>query len=228
MVQQWFSCSKAWLVQLECMTKQSCPTVHTQISDAVAKMYHADRDRAKSTYYNKWITDATSNQATLIKIADKLLHSSSAPVFPSYALPQSGWWPFIVFHWQDGFHPLLSLTNCPWPDKRVFSRTPCHLTFSAFITLSVNDVHDLIKKFSIKSCPLDPIPADLFRVSLSTLIPALTPIVNHSLEAGCFPSSLKHAQLSPIFKKLTTTLSHSKISAQSPTWLTFPSWMKER
>ena len=49
--------------------------------------------------------------------------------------------------------------------------------------------------------PPDPIPADLFKASLPTLLPALTEIVNLSLQTGSFPSSLKHAQLSPILKK---------------------------
>ncbi len=65
----------------------------------------------------------------------------------------------------------------------------------------MDEVHDLIKKSHMKSCPLDPIPADLFRTSLPALLPALTAIVNHLLVNGCFPSSLKHAQLSPILKK---------------------------
>ncbi len=89
---QWFDdellVAKLQLRKLELINNQSGLTVDTQIFDAVAKKYHVDRNRTKSAYYNKCTADAAKNQATLFKIADKLLHSSSAPILPSYVPPE--------------------------------------------------------------------------------------------------------------------------------------------
>ncbi len=91
--------------------------------------------------------------------------------------------------------PANSTISDPYPEPLAES------SLSNFTPLTTGEVHDLIKKSPIKSCPLDPIPTDLFKASLPTLLPALTEIVNLSLQTGCFPSSLRHAQLYPILKK---------------------------
>ncbi len=70
-----------------------------------------------------------------------------------------------------------------------------------FTVLSQKDVLDLIKGSPIRSSTIDPIPVDLFILSIPTLLPVLTQIINLSLQTGIFPTKLKHAQLSPILKK---------------------------
>lgn len=52
-----------------------------------------------------------------------------------------------------------------------------------------------------KSCGFDAIPAKLLKSGASVLSKTLTPIINHSLRSAIFPSHLKYAEVSPIFKK---------------------------
>ena len=191
--------TKCQLSKLECIKNQSGLTVHTQIFDAVAKKYHADR--AKLAYYNKCNGDATGNQATLFKIADRLLHSSSAPVLHSYAHPESLAADFASF-FTDKINTILTslLIPVPAPTSESFPEPHATSSLSAITPLTVGGVLELTKKWPIKSCPLNLIPAYLFRNCLPALLPALIAIVNHSLETGCFPSFLKHAQLSPNLK----------------------------
>lgn len=52
-----------------------------------------------------------------------------------------------------------------------------------------------------KSCGFDLIPAKLLQSGASVLCKTLTPIINDSLRSATFPSHLKYAEVSPIFKK---------------------------
>ncbi len=53
------------------------------------------------------------------------------------------------------------------------------------------------------TCPLDPIPSHLLQAISSTLLPALTHIINTSLLTGIFPTAFKQAQVTPLLKKPT-------------------------
>ncbi len=62
-------------------------------------------------------------------------------------------------------------------------------------------------------CPLDPIPTHLLQ-AISTLLPALTHIINTSLLTGNFPKAFKQARVTPLLKK--TTLNTSLIENYRP------------
>ena len=66
-----------------------------------------------------------------------------------------------------------------------------------------------ILKISQKTCSLDPIPTSLFVEYLDQLLPAVTAIINKSLQTGVFPSVFKEAIVIPLLKKkhhLTRTI----------------------
>ena len=54
---------------------------------------------------------------------------------------------------------------------------------------------------STKSCALDSFPTWILKRCLDSLLPAITSMVNMSLESGTIPSCLKTAQVCPILKK---------------------------
>ena len=58
----------------------------------------------------------------------------------------------------------------------------------------------IIKSNKIKTCSLDPVPACVLRRCLDILLPALTDMINQSLQTGTFPSSLKSALIIPTLK----------------------------
>ncbi len=72
---------------------------------------------------------------------------------------------------------------------------------SKITVLAKKEVLELISGSPMKSSAIDPIPVDLFKLSIPTLLPGLTLIISLSLQSGISPSQLKHAQLSPILKK---------------------------
>ena len=72
---------------------------------------------------------------------------------------------------------------------------------SDFDLLSEEEVLELVKRFTAKSCLLDPIPTWYVKNNLPIFEPGITKILNVSLSTGVFPDHLKHAIINPIIKK---------------------------
>ncbi len=63
------------------------------------------------------------------------------------------------------------------------------------------DVSKLILSNHPTTCPLDPIPTHLLQAISSSVIPALTHIINTSVHTGTFPTAFKQARITPLLKK---------------------------
>ncbi len=81
-----------------------------------------------------------------------------------------------------------------------FITTNAH-SLTSFSPLSETEVSKLILSNNPTTCPLDPIPTHLIRVISSSVIPALTNIINTSLHTGIFSTAFKQARVSPLLKK---------------------------
>ena len=78
-------------------------------------------------------------------------------------------------------------------------RTP---ELSDFQQISENEVEKLIMQFTNSYCDLDPIPMEILKKCLPTVLPYITKIVNLSLRLADVPTSLKKAIIRPLLKKL--------------------------
>ena len=58
-------------------------------------------------------------------------------------------------------------------------------------------------KSATKSCSLDPIPTDIIKRHIATLVPVITRLVNAFLAKGVVPKSFKRALVTPLLKKST-------------------------
>ncbi len=74
-------------------------------------------------------------------------------------------------------------------------------SLTSFSPLSETEVSKLILSNHPTTCPLDPIPTHLLQAISSSVIPALTHIINTSLHTGTFPTAFKQARVSPLLKK---------------------------
>ncbi|XP_071493389.1 uncharacterized protein [Diadema antillarum] len=83
--------------------------------------------------------------------------------------------------------------------KNPMSSLTCSL--ETFQNVSEEDMRKRIKSKKIKTCPLDPAPAVVFSNCTDTFPPAITDMVNHSLDHRVFPKSLKSALITPVLKK---------------------------
>ena len=85
---------------------------------------------------------------------------------------------------------------CYSPDYQHSSSVPLLHTFP---TTSVSDTCQLILKSPSTSCALDPVPTWL--LNHIDLAPFLTHLINSSITSGVVPRSMKHAIVTPVFKK---------------------------
>ncbi len=76
-------------------------------------------------------------------------------------------------------------------------------SFTSFSPLSEAEVSKRILSSHPTTCPLDPIPSHLLQAISPAVVPALTHIVNTSLQTGVFPSAFKQARITPLLKKPT-------------------------
>ena len=75
-----------------------------------------------------------------------------------------------------------------------------------FHNLSPQEVKKMILATPNKSCDLDPIPTNLLKNILPSVLQLITNIVNLSLEHGMFPDTLKLALVKPLLKKANLDL----------------------
>ena len=81
--------------------------------------------------------------------------------------------------------------------------------FNTFHTVSQEHVSKTIMSMATKSCELDSMPAHLLKKILPTVLPAITTIINASLEKGMFVDQWKLAIIRPTLKKLGLELTLS-------------------
>ena len=73
--------------------------------------------------------------------------------------------------------------------------------FSSFHPVTQEEVKRIISKSSKKSCFLDPIPTSLLIECIDEILPAITCIINDSLQSGHVPDIYKNALVTPLIKK---------------------------
>ena len=74
-------------------------------------------------------------------------------------------------------------------------------TLSSFRSVTSSDIWQLISRSTIKSCPLDPVPASVLKQCISVLLTVISRIINESLRSAVVPERFKLAVLHPVVKK---------------------------
>ena len=72
---------------------------------------------------------------------------------------------------------------------------------SSFNQVTFSNVEDIIRKLSVKTCSLDPLPTWLLKKHILVLMPTILETVNSLLLSGTFPSCLTQATVTPVLKK---------------------------
>ena len=88
---------------------------------------------------------------------------------------------------------------------------PSNVRFSQFEPTSVENIKNLISKSNNKTCDLDVTPTKIIKLFSDSLAPAITIIVNKSLQTGTVPAAYKKGIVIPSLKKpsLETSDKHS-------------------
>ncbi len=147
---------------------------------------------AKTTYYHNKINNCSDSRA-LFKIFSSLLCPPPPP--PSSTLTADDFATFFTNKTRTISDQFLT----PQTNNNFITTNTQSLT--SFSSLSEMEVSKLIRSNHPTTCPLDPIPTHLLQAISSSVIPALTHIINTSLHTGTFPTAFKQARVSPLLKK---------------------------
>ena len=119
-----------------------------------------------------------------------MCNPSSEPVLPDCNSQEQLAEEFATF-FEDKINNIrVSLDSTDTQTISVDLQNTCDTTLEGFEELSQETVREMIMESSTKSCPLDPIPTELFKKCVDSLLPSVTAIVNQSLSSGYVPPSL--------------------------------------
>ena len=76
------------------------------------------------------------------------------------------------------------------------------IKFVGFHEVSINEIAKILSNSPGTTYDLDPIPSALLRKCSDAALPAMTQIINNSMNLGEIPSSLKAVQIRPMLKKV--------------------------
>ena len=74
-------------------------------------------------------------------------------------------------------------------------------TFADFKAVKKEQITDLIRTATKKSCPLDPMPTSVVLELINVLLPVITDMINLSFESSKFALAWKEALVQPLLKK---------------------------
>ncbi|XP_033096821.1 uncharacterized protein LOC117101067, partial [Anneissia japonica] len=173
--------------------------VHKQIYADKCKLYKTLLETAKEDHHRTQIEN--SNSKELFRVVGKLCNPSSEPVLPDCDTQEQLAEDFAAF-FVDKIKNIRNVLDST--DSQAVSvdlQTTCNSILSDFKELSPVSVREAIMQSPNKSCPLDPIPMELFKSCVDSLLLPVTTIINWSLSSGYIPSSLKSARVTPLLKK---------------------------
>ena len=155
-------------------------------------------DSAKTYYYSKKITECGNDTKLLFNITNKLLlkKQNMNPTSENPGEMANKFNNFFVDKIENLRENFIIEGNTD-EDLRPLT----HVKFSNLRPATPDEVTQLIKCYSNKSCLLDPLPTWLLKQCVTVLLPLIMSIVNTSLETGQFPECFRDAIVIPHIKK---------------------------
>ena len=149
-------------------------------------------NEARLVYYNQFMEDNSTDRRRLFAASKSLMNMKkdrSLPPHSDVSLLANDMGQFFIAKITnirsklDGILPPHPLLSTPEPNLESESRD---IVFSDFQCLATETVRHMITSGKKKSCILDPIPASLLSACLDSLFPAITNVVDLSLQTGYF------------------------------------------
>ncbi len=206
--------------QLYCL-QLYCLLIHStdlSVYQSHLSSFSANVSTAKMTYYHNKINNCSDSRA-LFKTFSSLLCPPPPP--PSSTLTADDFATFFTNKTKTISDQFLT----PQTNNNFITTNTQSLT--SFSPLSETEVSKLILSNHPTTCPLDPIPTHLLQAISSSVIPALTHIINTSLHTGTFPTAFKQARVSPLLKKPALNPAHLETTDQYPFFHSLQSHLSE-
>ena len=153
----------------------------------------------KTKYLSEMISEKETDQKELFKSVKSLLHAEKEVTYPEHHSKQE-----LAEKFSDYFINKIQKIRDNFPssgDHTTYESCDKPIpTFRTFALLSQEEVYKFIMKSPTKSSNLDPIPTDLLKKCIQSLLPPIKKIINKSLDQGYVPSSFKNARISDLFQ----------------------------
>ena len=160
-------------------------------------------EEARRDYYTDFISENSTDQRRLFNAVNSLLSERNEKALPPYTCATNLANDFGEFFYRKivnirvGLGTNVSSTDSDDCSFSTFKGTP----FSKFNNISLASVQKLITSAPSKSCASDPLPISIVKQCVDELSPAISSIINLSLESGVFPEEWKGALVKPTIKK---------------------------
>ena len=174
--------------------------VHKQILRMANNVVNRIVQQAKSAFYNAKIVACTTSKQ-LFRLTDTLIGRVKSSPIPSSVCPSLVPQKFCDFFIEKIRNIRKSLDSQSVIAPDILYDTFSGIPFAGFEPVTETTVMNVIKKTTIKTCVLDPLPSFLLCAVIDDLLPYITAIVNESLTSGCFPTVFKTAVVRPLLKK---------------------------
>jgi hypothetical protein len=207
----WYSdeihAAKAERRKCEARWRESGLTVHRQIYKEARNKVTSLIKSAKISFFTDRVEGCGKDQKALFSVVNEILGRKKERKLPPHSSLKD-----ILNSFSSFFHTKISSIR----QKLDTEVTDTLLTYLSVLPvedpvpgsklttlneLCMDDIRKLVMKSPSKSCMLDPLPTWLLKKLLEPLLPALTDIVNKSIESSIFPPSLKNARVTPLLKK---------------------------
>ncbi len=169
--------------------------VSYQCLKACLASYQKSVKEAKFEFLSKLITENVNRPRMLFKTFDLVLNPIPAPSLdPSRETSEN-----FFFNCDNKVRDIRASIKPSIFDPPL-SCSPTEL-LTCFHPISSVQLAGIVSKVKLSTCESDIIPAHLLKEVFATLSPAVTAIINNSLESGVVPASFKHAIVHPLLKK---------------------------
>jgi len=157
--------------------------------------------KAKSDYYTQVVRDNSSDQRSLWRALNHVLHRS-----PPRSLPEFCSIGQLATRFGSFFKDKITAIRTAFPNTPMSDDTVSHdilitPSLSTFCPATEDEIRRLVMAAPNKSCNLDPIPTPLLKTCIDVLLTTITSLVNKTLAEGVFPSTFKNAHVTPLLKK---------------------------
>ena len=203
--------------------------IHKQIYlDHSKKVMELIKQSKRKYFHDKF---ACSSTKETFKLINNLLHSNTSKVLPTGKTDQELAESFSEFFTAK----ILNIRSVMDQGQSAADggigehSSPTKAILSNFSVQTVAEVRAIIKRSATKTCSLDSIPTALLKEEevCETVLPALTNIINSSLDSGIVPKRFKEAVITPSLKN--TSLDAEELKSYRPiSNICFPAKVMEK
>ena len=181
-------------------------TIHWDIFRCKSAELNKELRQAKRTHYSQQILMCERDRKRIYQVANSWMGTKYGNILPASENKKQQAQEFQNFFKEkvDKIHSSLSAnleSGNPFIDiLSLFDSQPvCNL--SEFVTVTPQEVQELISKSNTKHCDLDPVPTTVVKRMIHLLASPIAMIINKSLTIGFLPTEMKTAIIKPSLKK---------------------------